>query len=178
MRVPRQNSTLAKHLPGLDDTDVEGLLRQEEIRYWRVHVQACDGKEHFLRYAGRYIRRPPIAERRIVAISNGFVRFWYKDKRLRRREMVSCTLEKFINRWAQHVPKHYRHSVRYFGLFGSRRWSQLSAAAFTLVGEKQRPWPKRRPWAFSVERLSGRNPLIDYKGYRMTFVRHLAPSVA
>jgi hypothetical protein len=161
---------------GMGDAEVERLLQQEEIRNWRVHVQAFDGKEHFLRYAGRYVRRPPIAERRIVAISNGFVHFWYKDKRLRRRETVVCTVEEFIDRWAQHVPKRYRHSMRYFGVFGPRRWSQVAGAAFALVGEKQRPRPKRRPWALSVERLSGRNPLVDYKGSRMTFIRHLAPA--
>jgi len=163
---------------GMDHDEVERLLQHEEIRNWKVHVQAFDGKEHFLRYAGRYVRRPPIAERRIVAISNGFVRFWYKDKRLRRRETVVCTVEEFIDRWAQHVPKRYRHSVRYFGLFGPRRWSQVSTAAFVLIGEKQRPRPNRRPWALAVERLSGRNPLIDHKGCQMTFVRHLAPAAA
>jgi hypothetical protein len=160
---------------GMDHDEVERLLQHEEIRNWKVHVQAFDGKEHFLRYAGRYVRRPPIAERRIVAISDGFVRFWYKDKRLRRRETVVCTVEEFIDRWAQHVPQRYRHSVRYFGLFGPRRWSRVAAAAFALIGEKQRPRPKRRPWAIAVERLSGRNPLVDSKGNRMKFVRHLAP---
>jgi hypothetical protein len=163
---------------GMEDARVERLLQQEEIRDWRVHVQAFDGKDHFLRYAGRYVRRPPIAERRIVAVSNGFVRFWYKDKRLGRRETVACTIEEFIDRWAQHVPKAYCHTVRYFGLFGPRRWSQVVASAFEQIGEKQGPRPKRRRWAISVEGLSGHNPLIDQKGTRMTFVRHLAPSKA
>jgi len=163
---------------GMDAGTVERLLQQEEIRSWRVHVQAFDGKEHFLRYAGRYVRRPPVAERRIIAISNGLVRFWYKNKVRRQRETVVCTVEEFIDRWAQHLPKDYRHSVTYFGVFSPRRWGQIAAAAFVLVGEKQRPRPKRLPWAFSVESLSGRNPLIDYKGCRMTFVRHLAPAPA
>jgi hypothetical protein len=162
---------------GMEDAEVEPLLQREEMRDWRVHVQAFNRKEHFLRYAGRYVRRPPIAERRIVAVSNGFVQFWYNDKRLQRREPVMCTIEEFIDRWAQHVPKPYRHSVRYFGLFGPRRWSQVVAGAFEQIGEKQRR-PKRRRWAVGVECLSGQNPLIDHKGTRMTFVRHLAPSAA
>jgi hypothetical protein len=161
---------------GTDDAEVERVVQQEEVRYWRVHVQGFDGKEHFLRYVGRYVKRPPIAERRIVAVANGLVRFWYKDKRLGRRETVVRTLEQFIDLWAQHVQKRYSHSARYFGSFGPRRWSQVVAAAFALMGEKQRPRPKRRRWAFGVERLSGQNPLIDHKGTRMTFVRHLAPA--
>jgi hypothetical protein len=164
--------------PGKENADVKRLLKQEEIRDWRVHVQTFYGKEHFLRYAGRYVRRPPIAERRIIAVSDGFVRFWYKDKRLKRRASVLCTIEEFIDRWAQHVPKPHRHSVRYFGLFGPRRWSQVVTAVFAQIGEKQRPRPKRRRWANSVEGLSGNNPLIDHKGSRMTLVRHLSPSTA
>jgi hypothetical protein len=42
------------------------LLEQE--RWWSVKIQSFNSIEHFLRYAGRYARRPPIAERRIVKI--------------------------------------------------------------------------------------------------------------
>jgi len=155
--------------------EIERLLQREETRHWKVHVQAFDGKEHFLRYAGRYVRRPPIAERRIISISNGVVRFWYKDKLLGRRQTVILTIDVFIDRWAQHIPKRYRHSMRYFGLFGPRRWNRVVETAFLLVREKRRRRPKRLCWAISVERLSGRNPLLDSKRVRMTFVRHLPP---
>ena len=153
--------------------EIERMLQREEIRHWKVHVQAFDGKEHFLRYAGRYVRRPPIAERRIISISNGLVTFWYKDKRLGRRQTVTLTIEDFIDRWAQHLPGRYRHVMRYFGLFGPRRWNQVVEAVFLLAVERRRRRPKRLPWAFSVQRLSGRNPLLDGKGMRMKFVRHL-----
>jgi hypothetical protein len=158
--------------------EIEGLLQHEEIRHWKVHVQAFDGKEHFLRYAGRYVRRPPIAERRIMSVSNGLARFWYKDKRLGRRQTVTLTIEEFIDRWAQHIPKHYRHSMRYFGLFGPRRWNRVVETAFLLVQEKRRRPPKRLRWAISVQRLSGRDPLLDSRRVRMTFVRHLPPVFA
>jgi hypothetical protein len=159
----------------MSDDDVERLLRREEMRDWKIHVQRFDGKEHFLRYAGRYVRRPPIAQRRIVSVANGAVRFWYNHKRSQQREYVTYTIEEFIDHWAQHIPKRYRHSVRYFGLLAPRRWKHLSAAAFAIAGYKQLPRPKRRPWAISVERLCGRNPLIDSKGTQMKFVMHLSP---
>ena len=60
---------------GMVRAELECLLTREETRHWRVHLQAFDGKEHFLRYAGRYVRRPPIAQRRILSVANGFVRF-------------------------------------------------------------------------------------------------------
>src|SRR5712692_2431358 len=139
---------------GMARDEMECLLQREEKRAWRVHVQAFDGKEHFLRYAGRYVRRPPIAQRRILGIADGFVRFWYKDKRRHRRETVRYTVEEFIDRWAQHIPKRYRHAVRHFGLFAPRRWPQTAAAVFILIGTKQRPRPKRRPWAVAIQQSS------------------------
>jgi len=162
---------------GMACDELESLLQSEETRAWRrVHVQAFDGKEHFLRYAGRYVKRPPIAQRRILGITEGFVRFWYKDKLTHRRATVQCRIEEFIDRWAQHIPKCYRHAVRYFGLFAPRRWAQVAAAVFTITGTKQRPRPKRRPWAVTIQQQFGRNPLLDHKGRPMKWVRHLVPA--
>lgn len=91
---------------GMARDEVERLLQREEKRtWWKVHVQAFDGKEHFLRYAGRYVRRPPIAQRRVIGIADGFVWFWHKDKRDHRQKTLRCTVEEFIDRWAQHIPK-------------------------------------------------------------------------
>ena len=161
---------------GMACDEVERLLQQEENRTWyKTHVQA-DEKEHFLRYGGRYVRRPPTTEHRILVIADGFVWFWYKDKQTHRRETVRCTVEEFIDRWAQHIPQRHRHAVRYFGSFAPRRWAQIAAAVFTILGTKQRPQPKRLPWAVAIQQQFGRNPLVDHKGQPMKFVRHLAPA--
>jgi Putative transposase len=90
---------------GIAHDEVERLLQREEKRHWIGHVQAFNKKEHFLRYAGRYARRPPIAQRRILTITDGFVLFWYRDKRRHRRATEQCTIEEFIDRWSQHIPK-------------------------------------------------------------------------
>ena len=160
---------------GMPRDEVERLLQEEEKRTWySTHVHA-DEKEHFLRYGGRYVRRPPFAERRILGIADGFVRFWYMDKQTHRRETVRCTVKEFIDLWAQHIPERYCHAVKYFGLFAPRRWGQVAAAVFTIIGTQQRPRPKRLPWVVAIQELGGPNPLVDYKGQPMKFVRHLAP---
>ncbi|HEX3353638.1 MAG TPA: transposase [Terriglobales bacterium] len=162
----------------LTDREIEDLLRREECRWWSVHVQYFSGKEHFIRYAGRYARRPPIAERRIQNVSSGRVSFWYNDKRLKRPVTVVYTVTEFIDRWAQHIPKWYRHSVRHCGIFAPRRWNQVADAAFLLSGERRRPKARRLRWNSSVQRLSGYDPLIDSKGHRMRFLKHLPPVAA
>jgi hypothetical protein len=157
--------------------ELENLFRFEEARRWIAHIRRFKGKEHFLRYCGRYLRRPPIANWRILEVKEGSVRFWHKDTRRKQRILVECKLEEFIDRWSQHIPKHYQHSVRHFGLFASARWSRIGTAILTILGVRQRPKPKRVPWAISVQRF-GMNPLQDSKGRRMKFVGHVAPSAA
>jgi len=49
------------------------LLEQE--RWWSVKIQSFNSIEHFLQYAGRYVRRPPIAQRRIIKIENSIFGF-------------------------------------------------------------------------------------------------------
>jgi Putative transposase len=138
-------------------------------------VQSLGSKEHFLEYAGRYVRRPPIAQHRITYIGKRSIEFWTKDKKLGCRVNVQCSLEEFIERWSQHIPDRYNHSVRYFGLFAPRSLRQTSATVFALNGQKQSPRPKARPWADSIERDFGTNPLLDRMGEKMKWVRRLPP---
>ncbi len=65
----------------LDAGDLKALLARE-YRWWSTHVDYFQSKGHFLRYAGRYARRPPIAQHRFEKIIDTTVRFSLKDKRL------------------------------------------------------------------------------------------------
>jgi hypothetical protein len=104
---------------------LEAMLTHWGARWWSVKIQSFKSKEHFLRYAGRYVRRPPIAQRRITRIGQGGIIFWAKDKKIRRRVDVQCSLEEFIDSWIQHIPDRYQHTMRYFGLFAPRTVSQI-----------------------------------------------------
>jgi hypothetical protein len=143
--------------------------------WWNIKIQSFEDKWHFLQYAGRYVRRPPIAQRRITWIGERTVRFWYKDKKLRRRAEVQCSLEEFIDRWAQHIPEGYQHAVRSFGLFAPRALGQTSAAIFAILGQERKPRPKPRRWADSLKRDFGHDPLLDHAGKRMKWVRRIKP---
>jgi hypothetical protein len=154
---------------------MEDLLAHLEKCWWSIKIQSFEDKSHFLQYAGRYVRRPPIAQHRITWIGERTVRFWYKDKKLRRRVEVQSSLEQFIDRWAQHIPEPGQHAVRSFGLFAPRALGQTSAAIFVILRQERRPRPKPRPWAESIERDFGHDPLFDQTGKRMKWVRRLAP---
>jgi hypothetical protein len=115
----------------------EEMLSEQEKRWWSVNIQSFEDKWHFLQYAGRYVRRPPIAQRRITWIGHRTVRFWYKDKKLRRRVYVQCSLEEFINRWAQHIPEFYQHAVRSFGQFAPRALNQHRQLSLPFWGRSE-----------------------------------------
>jgi len=157
---------------------MEEMLTQQENRWWSIKIQSFKSKKHFLRYAGRYVRRPPIAQRRITEVEEGTVTFWFKDKKLRRRVFVQCSLEEFIDRWAQHIPERYQHAVRSFGLFAPRALRQTSAAIFAILGQRRRPRPRARRWADSLKRDFGHDPLLDQTGTRMKWMRRLPPKAS
>jgi Putative transposase/Transposase zinc-binding domain len=157
---------------------MEGMLARQESRWWSIKIQSFKSKEHFLRYAGRYVRRPPIAQRRITDVGERTVTFWFKDKKLRSRVYVQCSLEEFIDRWAQHIPERYQHAIRNFGLFAPRALSETSAAIFAILGQERRPRPKPRTWAYSLKRDFGHDPLLDEAGKTMQWVRRLPPEVS
>jgi hypothetical protein len=161
---------------GMTIDQVDAMLVEQAKRWWSIKIQFLKSKEHFLKYAGRYTRRPPIARRRITYVGERIVRFWYKDKKLLHRVYVECSLEEFIDRWTQHIPERYQHAPRSLGLFAPRSLGQVSSAVFAILGQVRRPRPKPRPWAESVKQDFGRDPLLDPTGKRMKWLRGLAPS--
>jgi len=152
------------------------LLEQE--RWWSVKIQSFNSIEHFLQYAGRCARRPPIAQRRIIKIEKGSITFWAKDKKLKRVVAIQRSPEEFIDLWVQHLLKHYQHAVRYFGLFAPRSVNRLFDAIFNAIGQKRQPRPMPLHWADSRKQLSGRDPLLDPAGQRMQWVRRLEGQAA
>jgi hypothetical protein len=150
------------------------FLMVQENRWWSVKLQSLGSKEHFLRYAGRYARRSPIAQRRITGISKQEITFWAKDRRLRRQVIVRLTPKEFLAAWTQHIPERYEHAVRSFGLFAPRAIGTSSAAMFTILGQSPKPRPKPLHWNSSIKRDFGWDPLIDRQGNRMPWNRRIA----
>lgn len=150
-------------------------LRTQYERWWNIHVDKFVSKEHFLRYAGRYVRRPPIAQHRLVRISNREVGFWAKDKKQKRSVIISLTPEEFVFALAEHVPDRYRHAIRYFDLLAPASRSRAWAGVFTLLGKPLHARPRRLSWAFLRRRGFGLDPLLDRRGLTMKWIGRLQP---
>jgi hypothetical protein len=161
----------------MSGSQIEGILQEQEVRWWSIKIQSFKSKEHFLKYAGRYLRRPPIARRRITEVGDQTVSFWYKDKKSCCKVRIQLSLEDFVGRWSRHIPERYQHAVRSFGLFAPRAVGQGFEAIFAVLGQARTPAPKPRRWANSIMRDFGTDPLLDWQGKRMTWRRRIAPQV-
>ena len=159
----------------LSADELKDMLAVQEARWWSVNIQSFRSKWHFLEYAGRYVRRPPIAQHRITLVSNQEVRFWAKDKRSKERVEIVCSPEEFVDRWSQHVRDHYQNAIHSFGLFSPRALRHTAAAICVVLGQKHRPRPKPIPWAAALRYQFHTDPLRDRHGDRMTWKKRLPP---
>jgi Putative transposase/Transposase zinc-binding domain len=169
----------------------DGLLRRsslpeefnevihEEVQrdYWHIHLTPKMSKKHFLGYAGRYIRRLPIAQNRILKVTEDEVIYLAKDTKTKTLQETRCTPAEFVAMLSPHVLDRYQHAIRYFGLLAPRARNRTSAALFVLLDQDKHPRPKRLSWQASLRRYFGVDPLIDSHGQPMHWLRRQKPVV-
>ena len=112
------------------------LLTTQYESWWNVDVQPRMTKEHFLQYAGSYARRPPLAQYRIPEHTDEQISFRTKDHKLKREVVTRYTPDEFIGLLADHVPDHYQHAIRHFGILAPRLKSHTFGALFCPIGTK------------------------------------------
>jgi putative transposase len=147
--------------------ELRNVIRNQTRRAWNIHVTPTMSKQHFLGYAGRYIRRPPISQRRILKVSATEVVYEFKDTRARMRRETHATPVEFMALIAERVPDRYRHSMRYFGQLSPRAKRDSSDAVFRLLGQCKRSRPPRISWRSSLIRNFQTDPILDSKGEPM-----------
>jgi hypothetical protein len=159
---------------GLSKDELISIIEREQKRDWNIFIAQSMSKTTFVNYAGRYIRRPPIAQRRLTRNTDQEVRYLAKDTRAGQLVPVKYTNEAFVALLKPHVADRYRHSMRYFGLLAPRSRSRLFAV-FVLLRQKKRPRPLRLGWADSLFKKFGKDPLIDSGGQPMHWIGRLSP---
>lgn len=164
----------------IESDESPSLLQQkldtQSKRRWIIHAKRLQTKTHVLAYAGRYARRPPIAQHRFRHCDRQSVRFVSKDTRTKRVVVTDYQTADFLRLLADHTPDRYRHNVRYFGLLAPRAW-RARAIVLKSLGQHLRRKPKRRTWAAAMLKSFGINPLVDRAGKAMRWVRRV-PSIA
>lgn len=160
------------------DLNIQAFLDLLSVAYkserhprWIIFIDGIVSKAHFLRYAARYVRRPPIATWRLLKVTDKEVEYLAKDTKARLLVTTRATLPQFVRLLAAHVPDNYRHGIRYFGLLSPRTKSLTRSAVIVLLGQTRRPRPARLSWRNSLLRYFRVDPLIDSQGNEMHWVR-------
>jgi hypothetical protein len=156
---------------------LDELFAVQSERWWNTHIKGFRGKTQFLAYAGRYARRPPIAQHRFRMFDRQEIRFVTKDTRAKRIVETVYTPDAFLRALADHIPDRYRHGVRYFGLWSPRVKGRTHDTIFAFLRQPRRPKPARDRWAPSLLKCFGVDPLVDQHGHRMHWARRLPPIV-
>jgi hypothetical protein len=162
---------------GWTDGDPKSVLEEQQHRWWNIDVAQFQSKAHFLRYAGRYVRRPPISERNIELVLPGHLRFRGKETRTGQKFTQDICHEEFLELLSQHIPERYRHAIRYFDLWGPRIKSRSSAKLFAVSGEERQSKPARLSWAASLKKSYDTDPLIGVDGQKLVWARRIPPKV-
>ncbi len=94
-------------------------------------------------YAGRYIRRLTISQKRLFHVSQEEV-VVYQTKDIRTKTVLETRSSPwaFVALLLQHLPDRYRHSMRYFGLLSPRTKPTTSAENLG-----RRDWAGGIPWS-------------------------------
>ncbi len=136
-------------------------LKQEYKKGFFVHVtEERQDLQSTAGYIGRYARRPPLSEVRIKDYTGEYVIFEFKDyKNNGSKVLYTLKTLKFIKNLIQHIPPHYFHVIRHYGILANRVKSKFKEITDKLLAtppyvEKSENWRERQT------KFQGKDPLL------------------
>jgi hypothetical protein len=115
--------------PGVSVRQCLNLLNKLGRQPWHVQIEPAYAQaQGALKYAGRYIRRGPLSERRIRAYDRQRVVIAYAHPEKHAEASFTLTPESFILRLLGHVPEKGTHVARVYGLYHNGCRERLNAA--------------------------------------------------
>lgn len=119
------------------------LLTRLRASPWVVYAKSpCAGPPQVLDYLGRYTHRVALSNNRLLSLSDGQVRFTWKDyAHGNRRKVMALEATEFIRRFLLHVlPKGFMR-IRHYGLLANRSKSILLTQARQALAQHDVPQP-------------------------------------
>ena len=151
-------------LPPNDNVSgTKSVLNQLARKNWVVHF--CPRYDHaagVAKYLSRYVKSGPFNNGQLSHVDNHSVRFKYKSHRTQRVEVLTLSIDQFIERLMQHVPLPGKASVRYSGLYASSSRVSLNRAR-ALLGQPVKRGREALVWTAYLEQL-GYAPLCEVCG--------------
>ncbi len=101
-------------------TTFNHFLDYQYQRYWNVYC-ATPENNHIrnTEYLARYIKRPAIANSRLMHYSGADVKFWFFDHKTKTKKIKACSSFEFIRMVIQHIPDKGFRLIRYYGFLAN-----------------------------------------------------------
>ena len=98
------------------------------------------GPDHVLAYLGRYTHRVALSNDRLVAVTDGRVRFRWRDYADGDRvKVMDLAVDEFLRRFLLHIVPDGFVRIRYFGLLANRRRAAALAQCRALLAQPAPP---------------------------------------
>lgn len=116
------------------------LLNKLGRMKWHAEIEpAYEHPDGVYKYVGRYLRRGPISEKRIVGYDGESVTIVYAHSEKHGQGTFRLKSETFIQRLLRHVPEKGTHLVRAYGLFHPNCSDKLNRARAQLGQPEYKP---------------------------------------
>ncbi len=128
---------------------------------WVVHLnKQSENHKINIDYIAKYLKRPPIAETRILSYDGEFITFKYFDHHSKTYQKKTLSVEEFIGRLVSHIHDKYFKVVRYYGWLSNKTRNTLLPIVYKLL--KNIPILKTflPTWQKMIQNEFGVNPLI------------------
>jgi hypothetical protein len=133
-----------------------------------IKMEKVPKREKLARYLMKYVGSPPIALSRIIEYDGENVKYWYKDHRTNKKEVVEVSVMTFIGRMVQHIlPKGFK-KVRYYGLHATCKAKKVAEKIrdiFKVIGKKAKKVIERirekqeKNYRQRIIEMTGKDPL-------------------
>jgi len=137
------------------------FLNQLYKKTWIVHCSPPSQDHlHNVRYLGRYIKRPAIAESKLKHYNGSEVSFNYFDHRSKTYRRFTLTVEQFITRFIQHIPDDGFRMIRYYGFLSHRLRGKLLPRVYQLLNQETPRLTTSLSYAILIYKNFNFHPLI------------------
>ena len=125
----KPNDQVLKAPYGMSVQQCLNVLNRVGRKKWHADIEpAYEHAEGVYKYVGRYLRRGPISEKRIICYDGECVTIAYAHPEKHERGVFQLDAEAFIGRLLSHVPEKGTHVVRAYGLFHPNCLGKLNEA--------------------------------------------------
>lgn len=140
-------TALKRQMPKTKETNrlIDSLFKHHLKGFYIYAKRRVTKAKKIVRYIGRYIRHPAIAESRISEFNPeaNTVTFLYQRNRI--VEMVAMPAIEFIDKLVKLIPDKNLKLIRYYGLYARRTRSRIQKILTPLSREKPKPQPRKEP---------------------------------